>query len=273
MEGYRVPGIWSPKALSPLLVAITPNPSVLLQYPMFFTMARVTCHSELLLKANGRRMSALQASFVHGIDVYERFGLFALYRGLPIYLAHSFATTVLAHPTKKIKSRRVAAAARLAVDASVYPLLLACTRMAAYTTGESRWSFTECIENTLAVDGVFGLWAGVAPFLLVSAYREFEDLIFENLVNKQIPNLDEADTAILGFVRVGLGAVLASPFLTMSTMLRCQSNNPSLMPPTSMGEVFMRMPWKWNLFAISIVLTLGGINLMLIREKHKHEEL
>ena len=268
VRSYRVPGMFSPKAVCPLLSSIAPNPSVLLQYPLFFTMARVTVHSRLAIKSNGRPMSAIQASLYHGMDVYSTYGIFALYRGLPVYLGHSFSTALLVHGSKKIKSQKLAYAARLAADACTYPLLVACTRMAAYTTGDSQWGFSDCLRSAIQDDGILlGLWAGAAPFLLVSVYKEMEENLFARIKNAY-PTLDEADTAILGFLRVGLGAVLTSPFLTMSTILRCQSNHPALLPPTSLKEVFVNMPWKWNLLAISIVLTLGAVNLALIREKH-----
>ena len=261
-RGRIIPGMFSPKAFSPLLAAVTPNPSVLIQYPLFFTMARVTVHAELR-----QSKSSITASIVHGIDVYNRYGLFALYRGLPVYLAHSLGTTLLRVPTKKIASKRAALAARLTVDACTYPLLVACTRMAAYTTGDSQWGFADCVRSTVNDDGWIGLWAGAAPFLLVSAYKELEELAFE-YVKSANPSMEETDAALLGFVRIGLGAVLTSPFLTMSTILRCQSANPDLLPPSSHSEVFLQMPWKWNLIAISLVLALGAINLAIIREKN-----
>jgi hypothetical protein len=259
------------KAVSPLVTSMMPNPSVLLQYPMFFTMARVTVHRELSYSlSSGKKLAAIHASFLHGLSVYNKYGVFALYRGLPVYLGHSFVNTLLVHPSKNIKSKRLSACARIAADAAAYPLLLACTRMAAYTTEDSQWSFSDCLRNTVQVDGWIGLWSGALPFLMVSAYKELDDVLFAKVKNFY-PKLDEADTAILGFLRVGLGAVITSPFLTMSTILRCQSNNDSLLKPTSFLQVFAEMPWKWNLLALSLVTALGAVNLALIHDKHKDE--
>ena len=271
MDVVRVPGVMSPQSMMPVVKSVIPNPSVLVQYPIFFTMARVTVHKELTIGANGRRMGAMVSSFYHGVDVYRKYGLFALYRGLPVYLGHTFVNSALAHPAKRIKSKRLAALARVAADAAAYPLLVACTRMAAYTTEDSQWGFLDCLRNTVQVDGWVGLWAGALPFLLVSAYKEIEDVLFKKLKD-QYPKLDEADAAILGFVKIGLGAVVTSPFLTMSTILRCQSNNPDLLKPTSFSEVFVNMPWKWNLVALSLVTTLGAVNLALIHDKHSPTE-
>jgi len=139
--------------------------------------------------------------------------------------------------------------------------------MAAYTTQDSTWSFTDCLRDTVTFDGYFGLWAGALPYLMVSAYKEVEEVIFGGVKNIY-PNLDETDTALIGFIRAGFGAVLTSPFLTMSTILRCQSNHPSLLKPTCFSDVFLSMPWKWNLIAISAVVALGAVNLALIHEKH-----
>lgn len=259
------------KAVSPLVSSIIPNASVLIQYPMFFTMARVTTHRELCYSlASGKKLSAIHASLLHGISVYNRYGVFALYRGLPVYLGHSFLNTLLVHPTKSLRSKKLASVARVAADAAAYPLLLACTRMAAYTTEDSQWSFSECLINTIQLDGWIGLWSGALPFLLVSAYKELEDVLFTK-VKTMYPKLDEADTAIVGFLRIGLGAVITSPFLTMSTILRCQSNNQSLLKPTSFFQVFSDMPWKWNILALSLVTALGAVNLALIHDKHKEE--
>jgi hypothetical protein len=58
----------------------------------------------------------------------------------------------------------------------------------------------------------------------------------------------------------------------MSTILRCQSNNPDLLKPTSFGDVFINMPWKWNLVALSVVLALGAVNVALIHDKHSSAE-
>ena len=267
----RVPGTLSTGAFLPVLGSITPNPSVLIQYPLFLTMARVSVHRNLSIKSNGRSMSSIQASVVHGIDVYNKYGIFALYRGLPVYVAHSFASQLLAHSVKRIKSSRLAAAAKVAADAATYPLLLACTRMAAYTTGDSQWSFIDCLKDTVMVDGWLGLWAGALPFLMVSAYKEVEEVAFAAM-KKSYSKLDEADTAIIGFLRIAFGAVITSPFLTMSTILRCQSNNPALLKPTSFGEVFNNMSWKWNLLALSLVTGLGAVNLALIADKYYDED-
>jgi hypothetical protein len=140
--------------------------------------------------------------------------------------------------------------------------------MAAYTTEDSQWSFVDCMKNTVSVDGWLGLWSGALPYLMVSAYKEIEELLFVR-IKRSYPKLDEADTAILGFIRVGLGAVITSPFLTMSTILRCQSNNPSLLKPTSFCEVFVNTQWKWNLLALSVVAALGAVNVALIHDKHR----
>lgn len=261
-------GVMSPSAVTPLIAAVSPNPSVLLQYPIFFTMARVTVHKTLSVGQDGRKMSSIQASVKHGISVYKKYGIFALYRGLPVYLCHSLANSALAHPAKSVRSKRLAAAIRMTADAAAYPLLLACTRMAAYTTEDSQWGFMDCIRDTIQKDGLLGLWSGSLPFLMVSAYKEIEDVLF-NKVKKMYPRLDEADSAILGFIKVGLGAVITSPFLTMSTILRCQSNNPALLKPTSFGDVFVNNPWKWNLLALSIVAALGAVNIALIHDKHR----
>ena len=265
--------VLSPKSFSPLLMSIAPNPSVLIQYPIFFTMARVTVHRELSLRGtSGRQMSSIVASFQHGVALYKKYGLFALYRGLPVYMCHSFATTVLAHPIKSMKNRKFAAVSKVAVDAITYPLLVACTRMAAYTTEDSTWSFSDCIKDTLSMDGWIGLWAGALPFLLVSTYKELEEIAYNVFVKNFYPTLDDTDTALIGFIRIGLGAVITSPFLTMSTILRCQSNHPSLLKPTSFPQVFREMPWRWNLIALSAVVALGAVNLALIHDKHRASE-
>lgn len=274
MEQYRGGSFLTARAVSPLLTALAPNPSILIQYPLFLTMARVTVHRTLSLKDNGRQMSSIQASFRHGKYLWSEYGLFALYRGLPVYMCHSFANTLLSHPVKKMKSNpKIASLARVVVDAATYPLLLVCTRMVAYTTGDAAWSFADCVRDTVQADGVIcGLWAGALPFLLVSGYKELEECIF-NKVKQWFPKLDDTDTALLGFFRLGLGAVVTSPFLTMSTILRCQSNDLRLMKPTSTLQVFRDMPWKWNLLAISLVLTLGAVNVALISEKHKEDNI
>jgi hypothetical protein len=265
---YQGGSFLSLKSVSPLLGSLAPNPSILVQYPLFFTMARVTAHRELTLRADGRQMSAIMASFRHGMTLYSKYGLFALYRGLPVYLSHSFATTLLSHPIKRIRSPRTKSIAKILVDATTYPLLVMCTRMAAYTLEDSNWSFADCVRDSVREDGFLGgLWAGAAPFLLVSTYKEIEECLF-NRLRKSYPKLDDTDAALLGFVRIGLGAVLTSPFLTMSTIIRCQSNDVRLNVPTSPMEVFRGMPWKWNLIAISVVLALGAINVALINEKH-----
>ncbi len=261
-------GVMSPSAVTPLIAAVSPNPSVLLQYPLFFTMARVTVHKTLSIGPDGRKLSAIHASLRHGIEVYRKYGVFALYRGIPIYLCHSLANSAIAHPSKSVKSKRFSAAIRIGADAAAYPLLLACTRMAAYTTEDSQWGFIDCIRNTIETDGLLGLWSGALPYLMVSAYRELEEVLFQKL-KKLYPKLDEADTAILTFVKIGLGAVITSPFLTMSTILRCQSNNPALLKPTSFGDVFVNSPWKWHLLALSIVTALGAVNMALIHDKHR----
>jgi hypothetical protein len=260
--------VLSPKSFSPLLMSIAPNPSVLVQYPIFFTMARVTVHRELSQRGS-RQVSSVVASFQHGVTLYQKYGLFALYRGLPVYMGHSFATTLLSHPIKSMKLKKISAVSKVAVDAITYPLLVACTRMAAYTTEDSSWSFTDCVNDTLRFDGWRGLWAGALPFLIVSAYKEVEEIVYNLFVKSS--TLDETDTALIGFIRLGLGAVITSPFLTMSTILRCQSNHPSLLKPTSFAQVFRDMPWKWNLIALSAVVGLGAVNLALIHEKHRDD--
>ncbi len=121
-------------------------------------------------------MSSVVASFQHGLALYKKYGLFALYRGLPVYMGHSFATTLLSHPMKSMKSRKIAAISKIAVDAITYPLLVACTRMAAYTIEDSNWSFSDCIKDTVNMDGWIGLWAGALPYLLVSTYKELEEM-------------------------------------------------------------------------------------------------
>lgn len=268
MDVVRVPGVISPSAMTPLIASIAPNPSVLLQYPIFFTMARVTVHKSLSVASDGRKMSPIIASLNHGVAVYKKYGIFALYRGLPVYLCHSLTNSALSHPSKTVRSKRLAAAIRLAADAAAYPLLVACTRMAAYTTEDSQWSFLDCVKNTYNVDGWTGLWSGALPFLMVSAYKELEEVMFQR-IRRLYPKLDEADSAILGFIRIGLGAVITSPFLTMSTILRCQSNNPDLLKPTSFSDVFVNTPWKWNLLALSLVAALGAVNIALIHDKHR----
>jgi hypothetical protein len=106
---------------------------------------------------------------------------------------------------------------------------------------------------------------------MVSAYKEIEEIFFQK-IKHMYPHLDETDTALIGVIRTGFGAVLTSPFLTMSTILRCQSRHPSLLPPTSFRNVFINMPWKWNLIALSAVVALGAVNLALISEKHSLED-
>lgn len=265
-------GVMSPSAMTPLITAVMPNPSVMLQYPFFLTMARVTVHKHLSLGPDGRKLSSIHASVRHGISVYQKHGLFALYRGLPIHLCHSLVNSALSHPSKSVRSKRIAAAIRIGADAAAYPLLVVCTRIAAYTTEDSQWGFMECVRDTIDRDGLFGLWSGALPFLMVSAYKEVEEMVFRR-VKKSYSRLDEADTAILGFVKIGLGAVITSPFLTMSTILRCQSNNPLLLKPTSFGEVFSNMPWKWTLLALSVVTALGAVNVALIHDKHRSEDV
>ena len=122
------------------------------------------------------------------------------------------------------------------------------------------------------MDGWVGLWAGAVPYLLVSTYKEIEEIVYNVFVKNFYPSLDETDTALIGFIRLGLGAVITSPFLTMSTILRCQSNHPSLLKPTSFPQVFREMPWRWNLIALSAVVALGAVNLALIHDKHRSED-
>ena len=251
----------SSPSLCPVPSNILPKLSILVSYPLLLTSVRVTCFNHLNYDASGRRLRYYSASFRHGYDLVNRYGVMAIYRGVEVYLAHNILRHQIRPLVKQVtKKKRVAIALRYAGEIVIYPLTLACTRIVAHTTGDSGdWSAFQVWQDTVKADGWLGLWSGVAPFLLAQVYDDLSDLAVKKM-RRTFPDLDATDEAVARVCLAAHGAVATAPLLTISTLMRCQSNIKSLPAPQGFMELVKQVDWRSTGLQLALVTGLCAIN-------------
>ena len=232
---------------SALANALTPKLSLLITYPHLLTSMRVSVFKELSRDPvnPAKRMHSVVASFNHGKDLYSRFGLFSLYRGAEVYLVHSLLRTQIHQSTRKnIRRPRLALLTRYFGDAAIYPLYVACARIITHTKGDSGdWSILDACKETVKYDGIPGLWAGLAPYLMISVCDDLIGNLME-VFKARFPDHDTADEAIAYASLIALSAVVTAPLATIANVMRCQSESPQLPSPQSLKEIVSSIEWR-----------------------------
>jgi hypothetical protein len=256
---------------SQILNAVTPKMSLLITYPYLLTSMRVSVFKELAREPmNGRRLRNVTACFRHGSSLVSNFGISSLYRGAELHLVHSLLKTQISSITRKrISSPKLATLTRYMGDAAIYPLSVACARIIAHTKGDSGdWSVLDAFRDTLSYDGVFGLWAGLGPFLMANVA---EDLIGQTMevFRERFPVHDAADEGIAYASLIAFSAVATAPLLSISNVMRCQGNSPFFADPQSFGEIGRELDWKGYGLMLAMITSLCGVNYLLIDAKHR----
>ncbi|KAF4703135.1 hypothetical protein FOZ63_000420 [Perkinsus olseni] len=212
---------------------LVPSPTLLLTYPMFMANARLLVYKDPQLLALRKAEKIRMPLVLHKMkDIKYVYGVGALFRGVDVNILHSCAKVILKYPATGLEvSPRKKTAYRYAVEFATYPLLLATARIAVYGQDPILdCGLQQCFKETVKYDGVGGLWSGVIPYMISLSYEEFSQWVM-SLLRSRHPKLDKTDELVLRACLVGHGAVLTTPFLSMSTILRCQSENPNLPDP------------------------------------------
>ena len=252
---------------SALANALTPKLSLLITYPHLLTSMRVSVYKELSRDPlhPARRMHSIVASFNHGRDLYSKFGLFSLYRGAEVYLLHSLLKTQIHNATRKsLRRPRLATIARYCGDAAIYPLYVACARIITHTKGDSGdWSIVEAYNETIKYDGIPGLWAGLAPYLLISVCDDAIGSLMD-VFKSRFPDHDTADEAIAYASLIALSAVVTAPLATIANVMRCQSESPQLPNPQSLKEIVSSIEWRDYGVMFGLISGFCALNCKLI---------
>ncbi|KAF4660111.1 hypothetical protein FOZ61_004249 [Perkinsus olseni] len=261
-------------SLKQLFKDLVPSPTLLLTYPMFMANARLLVYKDPQLLALRKAEKIRMPLVLHKMkDIKHVYGVGALFRGVDVNILHSCAKVILKYPATGLEvSSRKKTAYRYAVEFVTYPLLLATARIAVYGQDPILdCGLQQCFKETVKYDGVGGLWSGVIPYMISLSYEEFSQWVM-SLLRSRHPKLDKTDELVLRACLVGHGAVLTTPFLSMSTILRCQSENPNLPDPQPLMDVVSNLPWKSTMIQLTLISALCALNYALIEDKHAEDD-
>ncbi|EER19981.1 hypothetical protein Pmar_PMAR006878 [Perkinsus marinus ATCC 50983] len=250
------------RAVKQLLKDLVPSPTLLLTYPMFMANARLLVYKEPELMAMRKVQKIRMPLVLHKMkDIKHVYGVGALYRGVDVNILHSCAKVILRYPVAgREVSQQKKTAYRYAVEFITYPLLLATARIAVYGQDPILdCGLQQCLKETVEYDGVGGLWSGVIPYIISLSYEEFSQWVMSCLQSRH-PHLDKTDELVMRACLVGHGAVLTTPFLSVSTILRCQSANPNLPDPQPLMDIISNLPWKSTMIQLSLISALCALN-------------
>ncbi|KAF4750745.1 hypothetical protein FOZ62_023221 [Perkinsus olseni] len=253
---------------------LVPSPTLLLTYPMFMANARLLVYKDPQLLALRKAEKIRMPLVLHKMkDIKYVYGVGALFRGVDVNILHSCAKVILKYPATGLEvSPRKKTAYRYVVEFVTYPLLLATARIAVYGQDPILdCGLQQCFKETVKYDGVGGLWSGVIPYMISLSYEEFSQWVM-SLLRSRHPKLDKTDELVLRACLVGHGAVLTTPFLSMSTILRCQSENPNLPDPQPLMDVVSNLPWKSTMIQLTLISALCALNYALIEDKHAEDD-
>ncbi|KAF4698431.1 hypothetical protein FOZ62_027403 [Perkinsus olseni] len=265
---------------------LVPSPTLLLTYPMFMANARLLVYKDPQLLALRKAEKIRMPLVLHKMkDIKYVYGVGALFRGVDVLRESGAlmglsslrcsrcAKVILKYPVTGLEvSPRKKTAYRYAVEFVTYPLLLATARIAVYGQDPILdCGLQQCFKETVKYDGVGGLWSGVIPYMISLSYEEFTQWVM-SLLRSRHPKLDKTDELVLRACLVGHGAVLTTPFLSMSTILRCQSENPNLPDPQPLMDVVSNLPWKSTMIQLTLISALCALNYALIEDKHAEDD-
>jgi hypothetical protein len=245
--------------------------SVFFTYPLLFTSVRISTFRNILLKSGppaNQQISYLSGLIKHGSHLYNRYGLFALYRGVDTYLVQATLRLAVRNSIKKIKQQKKRMFWKYALEFAIYPMTFAWTRIICHSIEDSsNFSAIDAIQEATnsTNDGVLTLWAGFAPFLIAVAYEDFNELLMNKLQMKY-RDMDEIDLIVARLCLMAQTAVVTSPLYAISTQLRATALDPNISVTEVLGN---SVNWKSLTFQIGLIGILCGVNFALIHQKHE----
>jgi hypothetical protein len=255
--------------ISSSAITLVPRLYSLVSYPLFFCSTRVSVHKQLLQTPHGSgSLRYYSAMFRHGRFLYNKYGIFALYRGADIFLLQHLLRAESRKFFRNQKTRKSQVLARLGVEAALYPLALAGARVVASSLGDARdANLLSVWEDTWTFDGMSGLFAGLVPYLLALSVEESGELVLRRL-RGNFPEMDAADETVAKISVLAATAVISAPLLQISLGLRTHSDIPYLPATRGISDQLANVDWRVFAFQTCAVGLLCALNFFLISDKH-----
>lgn len=274
---------------NPLLVSY-PSPMLFLQYPLFATNVRLLCEKD---DGRARKQNSLATTFLSLRLVYQAEGLLGLYRGAHLYLLHQVARDALrlfldrgigyCHKLQAEDETsedqagawslyRFKLAAKYAIDALCYPILLASTRV--ILLRDNTHSTWQRLRYWCREEGVLSLFNGLSSSLLSTAFDEIMDLVLEGCIERCATGseISTTDKLMLKACSTSVASVFTAPVNSVGVIQRCQSWLPGLVTPLPLWRTLQNLPWLSSFYQFLMFGGILALNVKLIQLKLEMDE-
>eukprot|EP01067_Filipodium_phascolosomae_P008537 Filipodium_phascolosomae@DN7295_c0_g1_i1.p1 len=287
-----------------------PNAGLLITYPIWAVGMKAYCNEGFKRRSNplNLRQNLFESSLSQCKYIYEREGIYGLYRGieynhlhhitkdtirwfceewcirrwrLDVRLAERWsgegetATPSAAKKTSLLWSRRfLQFLSRFIGDVIAYPLQVIVGRLIVYEPDSiadapfKPMNVSDCLASLGKYDGWSSLYNG---FLASTAMHVFSELV-DCLVSGLTDHLPPVERHLLASAFTSFTVIAVSPLGTISFMQRCASYQPGLVNHMPVKEMMRNFPLQIWTLQLSISVLVFVVNYQLLSGTEKDEE-
>jgi hypothetical protein len=284
------------------LQAALPSPTLVFHYPLFATNVRTLCEKDGWTRASaGSLVTTIRAVRI----TYSTEGAVdGLYRGFPMFLAHSGIREMLRwlanrfwnalgftsrsaiqdkdgskseDSAKATTEEReagsvywVKASTKYLIDVACYPMLLVSTRNIIMRKADPR-TMLQRVSEWKAADGALSMFNGLTAHLCSMVLDDIMDAILMVCIDRCSEGMERELELADKFLLKTCGASVVSVFTGLinhiGVIQRCQSVLTELIPFTPISKTISGLPWKGTFYQFLIFSGIFALNVRLISMK------
>lgn len=270
--------------------SVWPNYMQLVTYPLFNSNARILFTRQMNRQGYSTGiMLPRKVGLFTNVDVLrqvcEKETIFAMYIGLPMYVAHGFARDAvrglladrLCKNDRDYKvdtdARRKRLALKYVAEFASFPILYVATRqIVSHVSLNPFKDLVDTITEAYAYGGLAVFWTGALPHVVSSALEDGLNGGLDVVLNRQFGNALEAnDRFVLKMTWSVLVSCFTAPFVTWSVSRRVSGGGPNFPDVSPWHQSIGDVTVGGFMFQVVLFSALFGVNLALIDAK-KNED-
>ena len=281
-----------PDPLAPSTV--WPNYMQLVTYPLFNSNARILFTRQMNRQGYSTRiMLPKKVGLFTNVDVLkqvcEKETIFAMYIGLPMYVAHGFARDAVRGlldqqfckndkdyrqgTTVDAEARRKRLALKYVAEFASFPILYLATRqIVSHVSLNPLKDLADTITEAYAYGGLAVFWTGALPHVVSSALEDGLNSGLDVVLAKQFgDSLEANDRFVLKMTWSVLVSCFTAPFVTWSVSRRVSGGGPNFPDVSPWHQSIGDVTLGGFMFQVVLFSALFGVNLALIDAKKDEE--